>query len=252
MREREQNSSQLKNKLLFADSYVGLEITNYLLNNFPHDIFGVVTTSKNDIYNLAKKANKQVYIFEDNITFIESLPKNIDLGLLIWWPFIIKSPLLEFPKNGFLNTHPSLLPNNKGKNPNFWSIVESRPFGVTLHKIDSRIDTGPIIAQKEIQYDWTDTGGSLYKKALSEMIELFKATYPKIRLQISNVKPQSEGGSFHYQKELEPASEIDLNKEYFAKDLLNLLRARTFESYPSCFFKDKGEVYEIRLTISRK
>jgi len=118
--------------------------------------------------------------------------------LLIWWPFIIKSPLLEFPKNGFLNTHPSLLPNNKGKNPNFWSIVEGRPFGVTLHKIDSGIDTGPIIEQKEIQYDWTDTGGSLYKKALSEMIELFKATYPKIRLQISNVKHQSGDGSFHY------------------------------------------------------
>jgi methionyl-tRNA formyltransferase len=251
-REKKRKSSKLEHKLLFADSHVGLEITNYLLNNFPQDISGVVTTSKNDIYNLACKANKKVYIFEDNITFIESLPKNIDLGLLIWWPFIIKSPLLEFPKKGFLNTHPSLLPNNKGKNPNFWSIVESRPFGVTIHKIDSGIDTGLIIAQKEIPYDWTDTGESLYKKALSDIIELFKATYPEIRLRLPRLMPQSGDGSFHYQKELEPAKEIDLNREYFAKDLINLLRAGTFEAYPSCFFKDNGEVYEIRLTISRK
>ena len=244
--------NQTQTKLLFANSYVGFEITKYLLHNFFEDICGIVTTSKNNIYNLAYKANKKVFIYKDNVDFLKKLPQNIDLGLLIWWPFIIKKPLLDIPKNGFLNTHPSFLPYNKGKNPNFWAIVENNPFGVTIHKIDRGIDTGPIISQKEIHYDWRDTGESLYKKSLIEMIKLFKRIYPRIRLQILNSIAQKKISSFHFKKDMDLISKIDLDKKYRAKELFNLLRARTFNSYPSCFFEDNGKKYEVRIKITKK
>ncbi|MCS6820651.1 MAG: hypothetical protein NZ551_02175, partial [Microscillaceae bacterium] len=58
-------------------------------------------------------------------------------------------------------------------------------------------------------------------------------------------------GSFHWGKELEQASQIDLDATYTARNLLNLLRARTFEGYPSCYFIENGEKYEVRINIKR-
>ncbi len=46
-------------------------------------------------------------------------------------------------------------------------------------------------------------------------------------------------------------SEIDLEKTYKAKDLLNLLRARTFVGKPSCWFYFKKNKYEVRIKIDK-
>ena len=46
-------------------------------------------------------------------------------------------------------------------------------------------------------------------------------------------------------------SEIDLGKKYKAKDLLNLLRARTFSGKPSCWFRDEDNKYEVRIKIKK-
>ena len=45
---------------------------------------------------------------------------------------------------------------------------------------------------------------------------------------------------------------IDLDREYRARDLLNLLRARTFPGYPACSFVADGTEYEVRVSITRK
>jgi methionyl-tRNA formyltransferase len=238
--------------LLLADSYVGLEITKYLLNTFKNDISAIVTTSKNAVYESANANKIPTFVYDASPTFINQLPDGITLGISAWWPSILKEPLLNFPRFGFINTHPSLLPHNRGKNPNFWSIVEQRPFGVSLHKIDAGFDTGPIVAQRQIEYDWTDNGGTLYRKALLTTIELFKEVYPSTRLGSYSVAAQTTQGSFHYARELDPASEVKLSQTYLARDLLNLLRARTFEPYPPCFFVDDGKTYEVRISISEK
>ena len=46
-------------------------------------------------------------------------------------------------------------------------------------------------------------------------------------------------------------SEIDLDKSYKAKDLFNLLRARTFIGKPGCWFFFKKSKYEIRIKIDK-
>ena len=238
--------------LLFADGYVGLELTNFLLSEHRGDLKAVVTKSENEISGLARRENVEVCVAPDDSYLMERFSNVIDLGLLAWWPSIIKPPLLDLPHNGFVNIHPSLLPHNRGKNPNFWAIVEERPFGVTVQKVDSGIDTGEIIAQKEIVYGWCDTGGTLYKKAVAEAVNLFKKVYIKIRKGQFETSIQDEGGSFHVADELEVASEIVLDHNYEARYLLNLLRARTFDDHPSCYFEENGQIYEIRVLIKKK
>ena len=114
------------------------------------------------------------------------------------------------------------------------AIVEQCPFGVTLHFVDRGVDTGDIICQKEIPYNWTDNGKTLYFKAIKkEITKLFKDNYPKFRKFIFKRKSQKEShGSFHKAIEIEEASKIELDSKYTARELLNLLRARTFHGHP--------------------
>lgn len=238
--------------MLMADQLVGECIANYVIENYPDDLTLIVTTRVNEIYRKAREKKIPVCIFDSEANIIERLGGNIDLGVLAWWPKIIKAPLLRVATHGFLNTHPSLLPHNRGKHYNFWAIVEEAPFGVTLHFVDSGVDTGDILAQSKISYDWTDDGESLHRKAQIEIIQLFCDTYQRLRVGCYKAVQQiPDQGSFHRASELEQASKIDLDAKYLARDLLNLLRARTFKGHPGCWFEETGNRYEISLKIKK-
>ncbi|MCG3772344.1 MAG: Linear gramicidin synthase subunit A [Nitrosomonadaceae bacterium] len=238
--------------VIFADGVVGLSIAQYLIESYPEDLSLVVTTQINKIHCEAEERGIPVCIFDTADGVMSKLPDGVDLGVLAWWPNILKSPLLEAPRHGWVNTHPSLLPYNRGKHYNFWALVEQAPFGVTLHRVDSGVDTGEIVAQQAIPYDWRDNGGTLYAKAQGAMASLFCQTYSSLRTGQFDSKPQDRGlGSFHHSSEIEQASHIDLDRMYRGRHLINLLRARTFEGYPGCWFEEDGNRYEISIRIRK-
>lgn len=238
--------------LLMADGYVGEKISTFLLEHYLDDLALVVTTEINDIYRNVSLCGVPVCVFDSEKNLIDQIGDEVDLGILAWWPKILKKPLLEVSRMGFVNTHPSLLPHNRGKHYNFWALVEQAPFGVTLHRVDADIDTGDILFQKIISYDWSDTGETLFKKAQVEMVDLFCKSYPLLRIgQFEPIPQNANSGSFHFASELDSACQINLNSTYRAFDLLNLLRARTFEGHPGCWFIYNGSRYEISLTIKK-
>jgi methionyl-tRNA formyltransferase len=148
--------------------------------------------------------------------------------------------------------HPSLLPHCRGKDSNFWSIVERRPFGVTIHHVDSSVDGGAIAFQREIPVTWEDTGHTLYKAAQSTMVTLFIDSYTAIaNRNIPAISQVKDTGSFHFRRELGAASVLDLNAKVMTHDLLNLLRARTFPPHPGCTFVDGDGKYEITVKIRK-
>ena len=192
-----------------------------------------------------------VYVSDDEL--LSQLDKGVDLGVLAWWPSLLKPQILDVPKLGFVNTHPSLLPHNRGKHYNFWALVEQAPFGVTLHRVDEGIDSGDILAQSAIDYGWCDTAETLYIKAQNEMVKLFTTHYPVLRAGSLAGLPQSaDEGSFHLASEIEPASRLNLEGSYRCRDLLNLLRARTFDGHPGCWFEDSGRHYEVAISIRER
>ena len=245
-----------KKVVIFAHSFVGLEIIKYFTEHYSDDLLQVVVMQKeSDIYTYAKNNRIKVSIYGSNeyVNFISS--NEFDTGFLIWWPKIISKELLTKAKNGFINTHPSFLPFCKGKHYNFWTLVKNCKFGVTLHYVDEGIDTGDIICQKAIEYDWLDNGQTLFEKARSEMINLFKAFYPKYREdKISRIKQDPQKNSYHHSSEIDIMSRLDLSKNYLLKNILNLLRARTFFGHPACFFEDPEtkKEYEVRISIREK
>ena len=64
---------------------------------------------------------------------------------------IIPTRLLELPRHGFLNVHPSLLPHFRGPEPLFWQLRQGvNPVGVTVHWMDAGLDTGDIAGQRAV------------------------------------------------------------------------------------------------------
>ena len=67
------------------------------------------------------------------------------------FPWRLPETLLELPPLGCLNVHPSLLPVGRGPEPVFWTLRRGdRRTGVTIHRMDAGLDTGPIAAQAAI------------------------------------------------------------------------------------------------------
>ncbi len=64
----------------------------------------------------------------------------------------IPRAILDIPRLGCLNMHPSLLPTNRGPEPLFWTFREgSQQTGVTIHLMDEGMDSGPIVAQEVVE-----------------------------------------------------------------------------------------------------
>lgn len=240
--------------LMMCDGPVGEAICQWMISNFPQDLVTIVTVEENEVSRLAAQNAIPTSVFQGEERLLEELAylEPVQLGILAWWPKLISRTLLNHPSLGFINTHPSYLPFNRGKHYNFWNLVESVPFGVTLHFVDEGIDSGDIIAQLRIPVGWEDNGRTLYEKAQKAMISLFTTSYPEIRKgNIPRIPQVLSEGSLHYSSELENASQINLEDRFSARELLNLLRARTFPGRPACRFIEHGDVYEVTINIKK-
>jgi methionyl-tRNA formyltransferase len=74
-----------------------------------------------------------------------------DLVVCMGFPWKIPPAALAVPRLGWINGHPSLLPRHRGPVPVAWTIRNGEEeFGVTFHRMDAELDTGPILAQKAL------------------------------------------------------------------------------------------------------
>jgi methionyl-tRNA formyltransferase len=243
--------------VVFADGEVGLQIVRIMLKHDPDFVCGLITLPGNEsCQQLAQGHSVRCIEFDrarSHKTAEQVRSLNGNIFILAWWPLILKSEFLKLGQDVTLNLHPSLLPYARGKDPNFWSIVEQSPFGVSIHHVTSDIDAGDVAFQREIAYSWEDTGETLYRKAITAIVELFRESYPRIVTFDIPKKPQLlADGSFHRRRDLDERCLIDLDQHYTAREILNLLRARTFEPHPGCRFVDGTETYEVRVSIRCK
>lgn len=92
-----------------------------------------------------------------------------DIIIVIAYGKIIPQSILDIPRFGCLNIHASLLPKYRGSSCLQAPILNGdTETGVTIMKLDANMDTGPILSQKSIILDGTETAETLHDK-LSEM-----------------------------------------------------------------------------------
>jgi methionyl-tRNA formyltransferase len=80
-----------------------------------------------------------------------------DLALCWGYPWKLPSEALAVPRLGAINQHPALLPRHRGPVPLAWALrAGDDAFGLTWHRMDAELDTGPILAQATVPIEDDD------------------------------------------------------------------------------------------------
>lgn len=88
-----------------------------------------------------------------------------DFFVVVAYGKIIPKAILDIPKRGCINVHPSLLPRWRGPSPMQWAIAEGDPTtGVTIMLLDEGMDTGPLLASEHLTIDAEETYETLVSK----------------------------------------------------------------------------------------
>jgi methionyl-tRNA formyltransferase len=106
------------------------------------------------------------------------------------------TPILALPRRGCLNIHPSLLPEAKGVDPVFQSLLHGDPpLGVTVHFMSPELDAGRIVAQRSFEGHATTSVFSTTALLFREGAELLAAAIESIARGATGT-PQSGAGSY--------------------------------------------------------
>jgi methionyl-tRNA formyltransferase len=111
--------------------------------------------------------------------------------------------LARFPGRA-VNLHISLLPWNRGADPNLWSFLDDTPKGVSIHHIDPGVDTGDLIVQTVVSFGPHETLRTSYERLQQEIIALFCEHWPDIRDGRAPGRAQQGPGTSHRLRDKEP------------------------------------------------
>lgn len=91
-----------------------------------------------------------------------------ELIIVVAFGQIIPQSILDIPPYGCINVHPSLLPKYRGASPLQESLLHGdTETGVTIMRMDAKMDHGPILAQEKISISPTETIESLREKTIT-------------------------------------------------------------------------------------
>ncbi len=98
---------------------------------------------------------------------------HVDILLNVYSLYIVHRDVLAAPRLGAFNLHPGPLPRYAGLNAVSWAIYRGEEtHGVTVHKMESEIDAGPIVYQSFFPIGDSATGLSVSFKCVREGVKL--------------------------------------------------------------------------------
>lgn len=98
-----------------------------------------------------------------------------DIGICIRFDQLITQEIIDSFSIGIFNTHGGILPNYRGTYSNINALINGeKEYGVTLHCVDSGIDTGDIVDILKIEIQSDDTGYDLYRKGERLCFDILK------------------------------------------------------------------------------
>ena len=176
----------------------------------------------------------------ETANFLKSL--NVDLFVVASYGQILSQEVLDVPKIFSINLHASLLPKYRGAAPINWAIIKGeKATGVTVMKMERRMDAGPIILQKTIGILNEDTEIGLQDKLSNLAAELLLECLISIEDKNYKLKEQDEAGVSFAPKLKKNDGAIDWNKS--AEEINNLIRGCM--NWPGAFTYYKGKLLKI-------
>lgn len=196
---------------------------------------------------LAKELNLPLATPEKlDTNFIQQI-KSIfpDIVVVVDYGKIIPLELLDIPKLGALNIHPSLLPKYRGASPIQSAILAGdNETGVTIMLMDEEIDHGSILMQEKVEIKKSDISSSLRKKC-SELGArlLLKALFAYLD---NKIKPIIQNDKLATFTKIIKKEDGKINWQKFAKEINNMVRA--YSPWPGAYTIWQGKQLKILST----
>lgn len=204
--------------------------------------------------------NIPVYTFAkldiDAVSQIETISKDlgVDYFLVASYGLIIPQSILDIPPHGVLNIHPSLLPMYRGATPIQQAILDdTKETGVTIMKMDAKMDHGPIYIQakrKDVEL-WPIGYLALEEELAKQSVEIFIHTIADICSNRLTQQEQNHAEATFTKKITKEQGLIDITKLYGNEGYVQYLKYLAFEVWPGTFFFVHKKDVQIRVKIKK-
>lgn len=155
---------------------------------------------------------------------------------------ILPKSILDLPKYGCVNVHASLLPKYRGAAPIQWAVINGDEItGVTTMRMDVGLDTGDMIAKKQVRLAADETGGSLFDKLAQVGAELCVETMKMLEDGTATFTPQDNEASSHTKMISKELGDIDWKKP--AVEIERLVRG--LNPWPSAYTHLDNKAFKI-------
>jgi methionyl-tRNA formyltransferase len=191
----------------------------------------------------AQKNNIRVFDKNPNEHVEELKEFKADVGVLESYGEILSPEVINLFTHGIINVHPSLLPKLRGASPNQAVILSGdKTTGITVIKLDSQMDHGPIIAQEIKDVDPNETFESLREKLFKDSAELLCRVLPEYLAGKVTLKPQDDSKATYTwkTKETKDKAYFDINNPPEPEILNRMIRA--FHPWPNAWTKWQDKI----------
>lgn len=236
----------MNNYIFWGTDDFSIEVLKTLLNNNYKPIFCITQPDRPKGRKLILTPPPiKIFCEEKDIKVLQP-NKLSDLGIEFWdsefdffvvasYGKIIPKEIVDKPKFGTLNIHPSLLPKHRGSSPIETVILnDEKKTGVTIMLMDEKMDHGPIISQKEVVFEEWPSKIEVRNKLAKISGEMLLEIIPNIL----NIKTKEQKHSDATFTKMVQKSDGEINlEEYFKTDTRNLyLKYLAYTPWPGLFF----------------
>ena len=155
---------------------------------------------------------------------------------------ILPRRLLEIPRLGSVNLHPSLLPAYRGAAPIIWAVVNGEEqTGISTFQLNPRIDAGDILLQRRVPIDADETAGELEARLCITGAEMVVATVDGLADGTLSGRSQDPQGVTRAPKLTKEDGRIDWSQP--AAQIHNLIRG--MNPVPGAFTQWQGQALKV-------
>jgi methionyl-tRNA formyltransferase len=163
---------------------------------------------------------------------------DLDAAVVVAYGLILPDPMLTAPRRGCLNVHASLLPRWRGAAPIQAAILAGdRETGVTIMRVDARLDAGPILMTEQVPITATTTAAVLHHClaviGARLMLRVLEEDPPAV--------PQPETGVTYAPKLSKEDARVDWTREAAVLER----QVRAYDPWPGTFTLLGGAVLKV-------
>ena len=165
-----------------------------------------------------------------------------DASIVAAYGKLLPRPVLDIPRFGCLNIHPSLLPRHRGASPVASAILSGdQATGVTVMLLDEGLDTGPVLAQMQAQIGRDETADTLTRRLFEMGAELMVEVLRGLAEGTIRPRAQREEGATMSMRLDREAGRIDWSAP--AEQIALMVRA--YHPWPGTFTTWNGRTIKI-------